>query len=141
MARIQILFPETTLFSYNISIRITDLNYGNHLGHDTLVSLLHEARARFFRANDLKEMESDGRGIILVDLGVSYRAQTLYGQELRIELAAGDSSTRGCELLYRVTNRESGELVALAQTGLLFFNYQKKQVIKMPESFAAAIGR
>jgi len=141
MALIQIDYPEKTLFTYEIPVRITDLNYGNHLGHDTLVSLLHESRARFFEANKMKEADINGCGIILVDLGVSYRRQVFYGQVLRIEIAAGESSSRGCELVYRITDRGSGKLVALAQTGLLFFDYQKNRVVKMPESFAVAIGK
>ena len=48
MARVKIEFPETTLFTHELSVRITDLNYGNHLAHDSLISLLHEARAPFF---------------------------------------------------------------------------------------------
>ncbi len=37
------------LFSATLEVRISDINYGNHLGHDSLVSLLHEARVRFLR--------------------------------------------------------------------------------------------
>ena len=47
MTRIKIELPETYLFSTEIPVRITDLNYGNHLGNDAILSLLHEARVRF----------------------------------------------------------------------------------------------
>jgi len=36
MARIKILLPEHFSFSCSIPIRITDLNYGNHVGNDTV---------------------------------------------------------------------------------------------------------
>ena len=139
MARIQIDFPDKIVFSCDAPIRITDLNYGNHLGHDTLVSILHDARARFFAANEMHEGDIDGMGIILVDLAVSYRAQTFFGQTLRIEVAVGDTSSRGCDLVYRVTETKEGALVALAKTGILFFDYESNRVVKMPERFAAVI--
>ena len=87
MPRIHIPFPESVLFEHRVPVRITDLNYGNHLGHDALVSILHEARARFFRAFGMSEADVDGVGIILVDLAVRYQAQVFYGQTLRIEIA------------------------------------------------------
>lgn len=140
MARIQIDFPGTTLFTCEIPIRITDLNYGNHVGHDTLVSLLHDARVRFFVANGMQEADIDGAGIILVDLAVNYKAQIYFGQTLSIEVAVGDRSSRGCDLVYRVTEISDGALVALAKTGLLFFDYTVNRVVKMPARFAALIG-
>jgi len=139
MARIRISFPETTLFTHELAVRITDLNYGNHLAHDTLVSLLHEARARFFRMHEMEEGDVDGAGVILTDLAVSYRTQAFFGQALRVEIGVGSTSSRGCELLYRVTNKKSGDLVALASTGILFFDYAANKVVTMPPRFASVL--
>jgi acyl-CoA thioesterase FadM len=132
-------FPERALFAHEIPVRITDLNYGRHLGHDTLVSLLHEARARFFQHAGMAEDDVDGLGIILTELWVSYRAQVFFGQTLKVEIARGDLGTRGCELLYRVSDRENGTPVALARTGLLFFDYGRGRVAAMPERFRCLI--
>ena len=137
--RIRIEYPENTIFSHDQRVRITDLNYGNHLGHDTLVSLLHETRARFFAKNDMLEGDIDGVGMILVDLVVSYRAQAFFGQVLRIEMSVGAKTSRGCDLVYRVTDSQSGALIALAKTGLLFFDYQENRVALMPPRFATII--
>ena len=136
MTRVRIEFPEPALFAHDLTVRITDLNYGNHLAHDTLVSLLHEARARFFRMHDMAEGDVDGAGVILTDLQVSYRDQAFFGQDLRVEIAVGDRSSRGCELRYRVTRRDDGGVVALASTGLLFFDYAAGKVVALPERFA-----
>ena len=139
MARLQIDFPDPPLFDYQIPVRITDLNYGRHLGHDTLVSLLHEARARFFSASGMAEDDVDGLGVILTELRVSYRAQAFFGQTLRIEIACGEIGSRGCDLRYRLSDRETGRLVALASTGILFFDYASERVAAMPERFRRVI--
>ena len=48
MARIKIDLPAKFSFSTNIPIRITDINFGGHVGNDTILSIIHEARAKFF---------------------------------------------------------------------------------------------
>lgn len=139
MARVRLTFPESVLFTHEIEVRISDLNYGNHLGHDSLVSMLHETRARFFRHFGMEEGDIEGAGILLVDLAVTYRAQVFYGQLLRIEVAAGDVGARGCDLIYRVTDATSGELVSLAKTGIVFYDYGLKKVVATPPSFARVL--
>ena len=139
MTRIRIEFPEPVLFTQDIPVRITDLNYGNHLGHDVLVSLLHEARARFFRAQGHEEGNIEGAGILLVDLAVGYQSQVFYGQVLAVEIAAGDIGRSGCDLVYRVRDRDTGTAVALAKTGIVFYDYARHKVVPIPGSFRAAI--
>ena len=47
MERIKLNLPEQFLFSTNIAVRITDINYGGHVGNDSFLSLIHEARQQF----------------------------------------------------------------------------------------------
>lgn len=136
MARIQIDYPTNTLFECELPVRITDINYGQHLAHDKLISMLHEARAQFFIAFDMAENDVDGAGIILSDLAIRYQAEAFHPQTLRFEIALGDPTKRGCDMLYRVTDKTSGQAVATAKTGLVFFDYDQKKVASMPERFA-----
>jgi len=135
MARIQITFPEKTLFTHEISVRITDLNYGNHLAHDSLISLLHEVRAQFFADNDMSESNIEGFGIIMADIGVCYRAEGHFGQVLAVEVALGDFSSKGCDIFYRMSCKDSGAVVAIAKTGIVFFDYDIKKPVNVPQSF------
>ena len=139
MSKVRLSAPDRVLFRHELPVRISDMNYGNHLGHDHLVTLLHEARVRFFRAHEMSEVDIDGCGILLVDLAVSYRAQVFFGQTLYIDVGAGDVSSRGCDLIYRVTDKESGQLVALGKTGIVFFDYARQRVVNMPPRFAELI--
>ncbi len=139
MSRLKLTYEGPTLFTHEIPVRITDLNYGNHLAHDTLVSLLHEARARFFSFHDMSEKDVDGAGIILVDLAVRYQAQGFYGQVMVIEIGVVDVGSRGCTLEYRVTEKEQGTPVALARTGIVFFDYGAQKVVGMPDRFRVVL--
>ena len=39
MSRVKISFPEKAHFSTDLAVRMADINYGNHLGHDRMVVL------------------------------------------------------------------------------------------------------
>ncbi len=141
MARIKLDFTEPTLFIHELSVRITDINYGHHLAHDRLVSMLHEARAQFFVANGFREHDIEGVGIILADLAVAYKAEAHFGQVLQIEIAVDEFSRKGCDMLYRVTCTESGITVAMAKTGLVFFNYKLRKPVAIPQCFLEILER
>jgi 4-hydroxybenzoyl-CoA thioesterase len=106
-----------------------------------LISLLHDARARFFRAMGLEELDAGGCGVILADLAVTYRSEAFFGQTLRVEMAAAEPERAGCVLFYRVTDRETGREVARARTGLVFFDYAARRVARTPAPFVAGLAR
>lgn len=135
MARITLDMPDTYIFTTKLNTRISDINYGNHLGHDAVVTLLHEARLRLFNSFGFTEADVDGTSIILSDLCVVYKAQAFYGDPLKIDMAAGDFSRHGCDLLYRVTHAKTRSLIAEAKTGIVFFDYVKNRVSRVPRRF------
>lgn len=48
MARVKIELPEKFIFKTEIPIRIDDINYGGHLGNDTVLFTYYEACGRIF---------------------------------------------------------------------------------------------
>ena len=137
MARIKIDIPDTSLTKISLPIRITDINYGNHLGNDALVGLLHEARVTWLNQLGWTELNIDGASIIMSDLAVQYLNEAFYGQLLEIELYSGEITAAGFELYYKVTvNSNNGIInIAKAKTGIVFFDYSSRKVRNMPESF------
>jgi acyl-CoA thioesterase FadM len=137
MARVRIDFPEGVVFRHQLTVRVSDLNYGNHLGHDGLVSLLHEARVQFFRSLGVSEMDCDGTAMVIADLAVRYRSEALAGQELVVEIAMGERRRSSCELLYRMSQADGGAVVAEARTGLVFVDPKKREVAPLPQTLEA----
>ena len=136
MPRVTIDMPDDYPFSTRLDTRISDINYGQHVGHDTLISLLHEARFRYFKSLGLDEGNIDGVSVTMSDLAVMYRSQVFYGTRLDIALAAGDFNKYGCDFFYRVTRADDNELVLEAKTGLVFFDYAAGKVVPMPRLFS-----
>lgn len=135
MARISISYPKHSLFACSLPVRITDINYGQHLAHDKLISMLHEARAQFFLHFGMDELNIAGLGIILSDLAICYQAESFYSDILSIEMALDDPSRCGCDMVYRVSKDDGKTIVAIAKTGLVFFDYSAKKVAAMPSDF------
>lgn len=135
MARVKIELPEKFIFKTEIVIRVTDLNYGGHLGNDSALSICHEARLRFLNHFGYSEMDIEGSGIIMTDAAIQYKAEGFYGDELIIEIGVMDFTKKGCDFVYRLTNKESGKIITLAKTGIVFYDYKNKKVVPVPPGF------
>jgi len=118
------------------TVRIQDINYRKHLGHDKLISMLHEARAAFFESIGMPELDDSPDGYILADLQIQYLDEAFLGEELTFEIAVTDTSKRSCQLLYRVTkhskDQETTATTAQAKTGIVFYDYHLKQARALP---------
>jgi len=140
MARIAVDLPERFLFQTQIAIRIDDVNYGGHLGNDAVLSLVHEARVRFLRSHGWSELDvGGGVGIAMVDAAIVYRAEGLHGMSLAVDVGAADVRTRGCDLVYRLTDRATGQEIARAKTGLVFLDPSSRKLVRMPAALHAAL--
>lgn len=135
MARIELNLADCFIFETQLAVRTTELNFGNHVGNDSFVSLMQEARARFFLDLGYSELDVEGRGIIVADLAVVYKSQSYYADRLKFELGLGEFNKYGCDIFYRATNAENKKLVLEAKTGIVFFDYEKNKVSTIPEGF------
>lgn len=135
MARIKIELPEKFKFSTEITVRISDINYGGHLGNDTFLSLIHEARIRFLNHYGFAEYDAGGSGIILIDSVIIYKSEIFYGDDLIVDVTAGDFWKYGCDIFYRMISKKTGSDAIIAKTGIIFFDYEKRQKVRTPNKF------
>jgi len=139
MARVKIDIPKKFQFKTEIPIRITDLNYNDHLGNDSVLSICQEARMQFLNQFGFTELNIDGSGIIMVDAAVQYKSEGFYGDILLVEVALTDISKIGCDFVYRLTNKKNQKEVAFVKTGIVFFDYVKKKIVSLPVIFLDVI--
>ena len=142
MARLQLTFPEDQFYySTPMSVRVTDINAGNHLGNDSMISMISEARARFLFEFGVPETERDGTGIIVTDLATTYRAEAHARDQLLFEVGVMDFNKYGGDIIFRITRPRDRKLIAMAKQGFVFFNYKTSQVVIMPEEFRGKFDR
>jgi len=135
MSLVSVELPEKFIFSTVIPVRISDVNYGNHLGNDALLSMMHEARVRFLQNLGLSEMDIGGVAIIMRDVAIVYKSEARYGDELLFEIAVGHFTSSSFDIFYKVTNRSTGKALAEAKTGIVCYDYGEKKVKAVPQSF------
>src|SRR5436189_5216422 len=102
MPRIHFDLTEKFIFETELSVRVSDLNYGGHVGNDRILLLMQEARVIFYRSLGFKnEISFEGSiGQIIADAVVIYKAESFLGDVLTIKIAANDFTRYGFDMVY-----------------------------------------
>lgn len=137
MARLVLTLPAALPFATELDVRITDLNYGAHLGNDAMLRLIHEARWRFFAHHGMREADCGGARLVLADAAIVYRAEAFAGDRLRFDVGIGDLARVSCDLCYRATRLQDGRVIAEAKTGLVFLDPASGRPIEVPAAVRA----
>ena len=133
MQSVKIQFPEVFSFSTEITVRITDINYGGHVGNDAILGIIHEARLQFLQHLGYQsELDVAGTSLIMADSAIVYKGESFYGDIIKAEIAADDISKYGFDLVYRLSNLQTGKEIAHAKTGMVCFNYQTRKIAALP---------
>lgn len=138
MPRLKIDLPSSFPFKTEIAVRVGDVNYGGHLGNDSLLTLLHEARLLFLASKGMSELDAGGVGMTMVSAGLSFKAEAFRGDLLEIEAAVTEIGSAGFELAYKATRKADAKEVARAFSSMAFFDYAKRRVAKTPQAFIDA---
>lgn len=135
MNRIKINLPEHFPFSTRLQIRVTDLNYGGHVGNDTVLSILQEARQQFLQSRGYSELQVAEFGLIMADAMVEYKKEMNHLDQIKIDIAAIDFDKMGFDLYYRVVIERNGEeiLAVRAKTGMMLFDYTTRKKASMTD--------
>ena len=139
MARIQIELPESLPFSTDITLYLSHMNYGGHLDNALLLTVVSEARVRFFQSLGYTELNVEGVGIIVSDAALQYRSEAFHGEVMVVRMGAADFGSKGCDLLWCMNERSSQREVARGKTGIVFFDYATRKTAPVPPAFHAQL--
>jgi len=140
MVAIKIEYDGTrTQFKTELPVLVTHLNYADHLGYDSMLTLIQDARIRWLHQHGMREIAiDDGVGFVVASVAVNYKSEGQLGDELLIELYSDNIKKTSFDLYYRVSQRQSGKLVALAYSSQVFVNVQQGKMAKTPAKFIEA---
>src|ERR1700730_5517891 len=102
MSRIKIELPAKFEFTTEIPIRITDLNYGGHVGNDTVLSIIHEARVQFMGHHGYKELDMAGVALIMSDAAIEFKSEIFYGDIIKASIVVSEFSRAGFDIFYKL---------------------------------------
>jgi len=143
MERIKISLPDHFSFSTLIPIRITDINYGNHVGNDTFLSLIHEARMQFLGQHNYTELQFAGVGLIMADVAIEFKRELVYGDTVKVHVTATAFDKLGFDIFYKITVEKDGieTIAGKAKTGMICYDYTLKKKVNIPEEALEKLNR
>ena len=134
MARVQIAPVQRWLHQSHLSVRVTDLNYGNHLGNQEILGLFHQARIDWLQEINATEMDFKGVGLIMADCAIQFKAEGFLGDKLEVKIGWIESSPVGFTLGYEMNRVTDYRLIARGQTGMVCFDYGQRKITRLPKS-------
>ena len=143
MSRVKLHVPENKIALLTIPVRINDINYGNHVGNDAFVSIIHEARMQWLHQYGFTELNIEGTGLILADLIVEFKNESFYGDSIDVTIAVGEISKVSFELYYHLETKRDSESVVLAfaKTGMVCYDYAAKKITAVTEKIKEILAR
>ena len=134
MSRIKVELGENMLNVVHIPVRIGDINYGNHVGNDSFVSIIQEARLQWLQKYHFTELDAGGVGLIMSDLALEFNNEGYYGDSIEIKLFSGDISRVSFVLTYELSTTRNNEVIRLARakTGMVCYDYSAKKIVAIP---------
>jgi len=135
MPRIQLSPAPHYPFATDIQIYISHVNQGGHLDNAQLLTLVSEARVRFFKSLGYFESGVDGAHIVVGDLVAQYKSEGFHGETMLVEMAPGDFNKYGFDLQFRMREKKTLREVALGKIGIVFITRADRKVRLIPQAF------
>ena len=132
MPRIQFELPEHFGFCTELQVYTSHVNQGGHLDHAQLLTLVSEARVRFFQSLGWRESSVEGLAIVVGDIVAQYRSEAFHGETLRVQMLPQDFNRYGFDLVFCMTDKASQREVARGKVGVVFVDPAHKRVAPLP---------
>lgn len=139
MPRVQFTAAKRYPFATEIQIYISHVNQGGHLDNAQLLTLVSEARVRFFKSLGYFESGVEGAHIVVGDIVAQYKSEGFHGETMRIEMATTDFNKYGFDLQFRMTERDTHREVALGKIGIVFITRDNRKVTSIPPAFLTKV--
>lgn len=141
MARLHIQLPEQFPYTTDMVLYQSHMNYGGHLDNALLLTLVSEARVRFFKSLGYTELDVEGAGIVVADAALQYRSEAFQGEVMVLHMGAADLAHKGFDLVWRMNEQSSQREVARGKTGIVFCDYTTHKVVPMPTAFREKLAK
>jgi len=127
------------MFTHTLQVRFRDLDAYNHVNNAVYLTYFEEARIAFITAIGMRSLLSRERSTVIAHAEIDYRAPAQLGDQLDIEVCAGEVRNTSYELRYRITRRSDGTLIATGRTVQVCFNFALNAPTRLPEEWRALL--
>ena len=139
MSRIRFDLPGHFVFATELPIYISHVNQGGHLDNAQLLTLVSEARVRFFKSLGHRESDVAGNPIVVGDLLAQYKSEGFHGETMRVRMIPQDFNRYGFDLVYCMDCVDTGREVARGKIGIVFIDRSSRKPAPVPPAFLAQL--
>jgi acyl-CoA thioester hydrolase len=136
MARVEIIIPQKEpLFQKSYTLRVSDMNYGNHLANEKVLAYAQQMRVDYLMSEGFSELDFFGESLIQADAAIHYMSEGFLGDRIEVKLYLGDVSRVSFDFVYDMMNTTTSKPLARLKTGMVCFDYKKRKVRPVPKAF------
>ena len=128
------------VFETVMRVRNTEIGVGQNLTHESLVTLLTEAQARFLYSRGIKNNIAAYQGLIVDNLQLQVLNQVRVPEALLFEVGVEQLSESSGDMVIKVTRMQGGSVVARARKRFVNYDYRANKVILLSSSIKEALG-
>jgi len=141
MTKIKVRFPGKYIFGCEVPIRITDLNYGGHVGNDSMFAIIQEARVQFLGSFGYGELAFEGLGLIMANATIEFRNELFHGDITRVEVGIFEITNISFDLYYHLSTKKKDKFTSIAEarTGMVCYDYKAKKIASIPQGARAKL--
>ena len=122
-------------FIHTLAVRFRDLDLFGHVNNAVYLTYLEEARIAFMTHTGVRNWQDQSRSTIVGHIDIDYRASAKLGDTLQLALSVSRIGNRSFTLHYDVTQAETGNLIAEANSVQVCYDFAADQVIALPEAW------
>lgn len=141
MARVQIPLPEQFMFSTDIALHVSHMNWGGHLDSAQLLVVVSEARERFFVSLGYSQTNIEGLSLVMADAAQRYLSEAFYGDVMIVQMSISEWYDKGFDLTWRMINGSNDSVVALGKSAMLFMDVAVGKPQTTPLAFRERLSR
>jgi acyl-CoA thioester hydrolase len=124
-------------FSIALTVRVNDLNYGNHVGHQIFFSYFQESRVAYLNQFGYSELDIDGHGMIMAEAGCKYKQALFLNDPIRVACRVAALGSKRFTMAYLI---ERADVVcAEGFTINIGYDYGSKKVARLSDEFIRRI--
>ncbi|MZQ99639.1 MAG: acyl-CoA thioesterase [Acidaminobacter sp.] len=124
-----------------LEVRISDINYGNHMGNDRALTFFQDARISFLQQLGYEERRiGDNVGIIVSEAQVKYRKEVFLHDLLDASVWVDELRDRSFVMHYAFIRQSDQACVFEGSTKIYAFDYQSRKAVRLPEAFRKSVG-
>ncbi|MDX6770118.1 MAG: thioesterase family protein [Elusimicrobiota bacterium] len=116
----------------DVHVRFADTDALGHVNNAVYLNYIEVARVRYLQ-EVLGRREVKDFGVILARAEVDYKSPAFHHETLRVGCRVESLGGSSMNMSYRVEEKETGRLVALAKTVLVAYDYALARPVRIPQ--------